>query len=202
MVRAILEGRKTQTRRIIKPQLVPYGDGFALPLPKSKGGGVSQSGGPVSAGMQGLQWHCPYGATGDRLWVRENWQVPPCWNDTAPSKITNKGFVFYPADEPYERESFLRPSIHMPRWASRITLEIISVRAERLQDISERDAFAEGLECRNASWMPEYRGSEELQWRVEFPCDAFGDLWSSINGPDSWNANPWVWAIEFKRVAA
>jgi hypothetical protein len=75
MVRAILEGRKTQTRRVLKPQLIPYGNTFGWPLPKSKGGGICTSGGPVSGGMQGLACHCPYGNLGDRLWVRETFSL-------------------------------------------------------------------------------------------------------------------------------
>lgn len=139
---------------------------------------------------------CPFGAIGDRLWVREAYQGPlfdfdlmeTYLEDT--SKFERPEFCEYRADggktpEYYDADDNLRygwkPSIHMPRWASRITLEITGVRVERLQDISEADAIAEG-------------GTKH------FNIDWFGPLWASIYGVDSWNANPWVWVIEFRLV--
>lgn len=168
MVRAILDGRKTQTRRIVKPQ--PTNDYVTFMPLSSELVGVTKHGGPID----NRGWlHCPYGKTGDRLWVRETW-CP----DVEPYTFR------YKADggEPLER---WRPSIHMPRWASRITLEVVSVRVERLQDISEEDALAEGI---------------TLVERGTSPVDQFNKLWESINGPGSWEANPWVWVVSFKRI--
>jgi len=155
MVRAILEGRKTQTRRIVKPQ----------PL-RDRGVMAFNDG-------EHPQMRCPYGKPGDRLWVRETW-CP----DVEPYTFRYKA----DGDEPLER---WRPSIHIPRWASRITLEVVSVRVERLQNISEDDALAEGI---------------TLVERGTSPVDQFNKLWESINGPGSWEANPWVWVVEFKRI--
>lgn len=155
MVRAILEGRKTQTRRIIKTQ------------PDK----IWVDGRPWW-NIGGLRWpKCPYGQTGEALWVRENCQygnqLEGC-NET----------VLYAAD--YDREVCWRwrPSIHMHRWASRITLEIKDIRVERLHDISEDDARAEGMNTNN-------------------PSLDFDGLWTKINGSKSWNENPWVWVVSF-----
>lgn len=173
MVRAILEGCKTQTRRIVKPQPIEHN-------------GVCEYGPAIAGSMHALhQWmisnKCPYGKPGDRLWVRETW-----------GKVHYEGVdpdptYFYRADETDPEKNALirwRPSIHMPRWASRIILEVVSVRVERLQGISEEDAKAEGIpeECANIS------------------IDTFAALWQSINGPGSWEANPWVWVVEFGPV--
>lgn len=189
MVRAILDGRKTQTRRVI----ANVGADNCIPLQKqtkTKDGIYTHV---MDAPMYGL---CPFGQVGDRLWVREAYQGPlfnfdqmeTYLEDT--SKFERPEFCEYRADggktpEYYDADDNLRygwkPSIHMPRWASRITLEITGVRVERLQDISEADAIAEG-------------GTKH------FNIDWFGPLWASIYGVDSWNSNPWVWVIEFRRV--
>ncbi|MDW5499902.1 hypothetical protein R6Y99_08885 [Pseudomonas lundensis] len=185
MVRAILDGRKTQTRRPIKFPLLDKNMGCEL--------SGNELAGEVRAGNYS---NVPFGQVGDRLWVREAYQGPlfefdqmgTYLEDT--SKFERPEFCEYRADggktpEYYDADDNLRfgwkPSIHMPRWASRITLEITGVRVERLQEISETDAIAEG-------------GTEH------FNIDWFGPLWASIYGVDSWNANPWVWVIEFKRV--
>lgn len=192
MVRAILDGRKTQTRRAISDRQLHLIDvasqvGECYPLESGIDHANSQS---------YYREHCPFGQVGDRLWVREAYQGPlfnldqmeTYLEDT--SKFERQEFCEYRADggrtpEYYDADDNLRhgwkPSIHMPRWASRITLEITGVRVERLQDISEADAIAEG-------------GTKH------FNIDWFGPLWASIYGVDSWNANPWVWVIEFRRV--
>ena len=175
-VRAILDGRKTMTRRIVKPQ--PIGGDKICKRGMGYGWIIGQLRDSENA------WRdlsCPYGQPGDRLWVRETWRIP----NGAP-----RGWVDYRADD--AREGFRwRPSIYMPRWASRITLEITDIRVERLQDISEEDAQAEGVKL-HTEYIPMKVGFNHRQ--------AFGGLWESINGPGSWDANPWVWAIEFKRV--
>lgn len=171
MVRAILEGRKTQTRRVIK-------DCYLL-------------GGPPTDELLKL---CPYGQRGDRLWVREAFHICPHHED-----------YFYRADDenlPIKCKAHTkwRPSIHMPRAASRTLLEITGLRVERLQDISQADAIAEGVYAFNS----QSKGLEgKPYYRSLFPPNKlFKQLWDSINGEDSWDANPWVWVIEFKKVEA
>ena len=161
MVRALLDGSKTQTRRVIKPRHLAFFNQNAAAMLND--------------------WNerpLPYGKPGDRLWVRET------WHDASSSLHS---CALYRADGIDLHWDKWTPSIHMPRWASRITLEITSVRVERLQDISEADAQAEGI-----------TSAECLE------CDgfvnAFSKLWEQINGPGSWDANPWVWAIEFRRL--
>lgn len=174
MVRAILAGNKTQTRRLVKPQPQCF-IGSGLP------GGWT----PAVADGEGMRaLKCPYGQPGDRLWVREAFCDD--WKQS-------HGIV-YRADGGLDADMFdagckWRPSIHMPRLASRITLEIVGVRVKRLQDISEDDTVAEGI--------PEGEVSPADAGRF-----AYRLLWESINGPGSWDANPWVWAIEFKRLGA
>jgi hypothetical protein len=222
MVRAILEGRKSQTRRAVKPQptqccptgsSLPLAQGdWAWPYPKTGGGIVRVSN--RRNGPEGWTEHCPYGQAGDRLWVRETWryadwtgdgypwieyqadsakslrdsQLPPEWSERVIdiwaklSEEENFAIDGRAADRKW------RPSVHMPRWASRITLEVTDVRVERLQDISEADAIADGCIAVNKG----------ISWHTA--ADAFEALWNSINGPGGWDANPWVWVVAFKRV--
>ncbi|EAB1658564.1 hypothetical protein K6I73_000798 [Salmonella enterica subsp. diarizonae serovar 35:k:e,n,x,z15] len=191
MVRAILDGRKTQTRRIMKNQ--PAGDYPETPaLIRNVG--------------TGFQWHglygessifnCPLGSIGERIWVRETFRVHSRATDVATlvyrasvrnswTEQTHRVPVAV-CNKPATPEKWT-PSIHMPRWASRLLLEITDVRVERLNNISECDAKAEGgpTEC-------------TLIGDKYFP--GFRSLWKSIYGEESWDANPWVWVIEFKRV--
>lgn len=197
MVRAILDGRKTQTRRVMKPQPTAFwNDGRQpknLPYDRSKDQVI----------------RCPYGQPGDRLWVRETWAVVPQVTDNGPKhKAKGDGTgVTWRADWNGNPSGFKwKPSIHMPRWASRITLEIVHVRVERLQSISEQDAIAEGVESRPVKWNSKasqyrYYGWLEKhdQWSSSAIC-SFESLWDKINGPGSWDANPWVWVVEFRRV--
>lgn len=179
MVRAILDGRKTQTRRVVKMGRWRLADGveeFAPPLTD-----------------------CPYGAPGDRLWVRETWAAHR-HEDSLPPRDCSREVRFY--FECHKRQhgsnpriGKWRPSIHMPRWHSRITMAITSVRVERLNDISEADAIAEGILKSGDGW----RGADGLPWFAS-PVGAYRSLWESINGAGSWDANPWVWVVEFKRV--
>lgn len=175
MVRAILDGRKTQTRRVLKVQ--PYADGCAA---------VNQDyHAMISAGPD---YGCrnPYGAPGDRLWVKETFAKLKCNQEEPCLDCQNcrDGRVFRADD--HHRAMKWKPSIFMPRWASRITLEITGVRVERLQDITETDARAEGVE----PYAPD-DGRYVLGYR---------ELWEAINGPGSWAKNPWVWVIEFRRL--
>ncbi|MBW5868612.1 hypothetical protein H0I69_12470 [Yersinia enterocolitica] len=188
MVNAILSGRKTQTRRIMKVQpqvteqrlreLGAWQDGFNL----------SQQ---VNAAFQAgfIDVSCPLGKPGDQLWVRETWNK-------------HGGLLTYRADHDWIEEMRKAtvcpakwvPSIHMPRWASRINLLITGVRVERLNDISEQDARAEGVKA--------WRGPAEELVGGKL---AFFELWDSIYGQkegENWQANPWVWVINFERMEA
>lgn len=180
MVRAILDGRKTQTRRIVK---------------KNAAGRVQ---------LASKNWHlddpdavlaCPYGQIGDRLWVRENFAVQPeLWERDHLAQP-----VHYMADICDKRtiEDYVcKPSIHMPRWASRITLEIENIRVERVRDISEQDAASEGFKKINY-YMAD--GSIDEGMSISPRCN-FAYWWAGKYGLESWNSNPWVWVIEFKRV--
>jgi hypothetical protein len=205
MVRAILEGRKTHTRRVVKPQ--PEGPFSLWPNDDSHlewSDVVTNTDYYVACGL------CPYGKPGDRLWVRETFNVG--WLDG--------GKVLYRADggsakeAGYPSEPVYKPSIHMPRWASRLTLEIASVKVERVQDISEADAIAEGVEtdkhgCTFYAPGVLYTDISGQQARGIKPFrrakQAFEDLWESINRDRegcSWYENPWVWVIEFRRAEA
>lgn len=192
MVKAILDGTKTQTRRVIKPRGVS--DGVAQWL---------------HAMAKGVDMPCPYGKPGDVLWVREAWDFRHWGEPGNPFRV----MVSYGADgfqklcqSPHDWNPMLynqprwRPSIHMPRWACRIELEIISVRAERVQEITRNDAKAEGA---NFVWRWDASRKPELHKRgLLNPYIAnYSVLWDEINEKRGfgWNVNPFVWVIEFKR---
>lgn len=194
MVRALLDGIKTQTRRIMKPQLA-YGAVAGLfnswYLPRGDGGGIL-----YPNGKEKILSACPYGQTSDRLWVREAWRTVEEANSLAPRNLNAAHRLWFEADTPHQPGfGKLRPSMFMPRWASRITLEITGVRIERLQRISAADAIAEGVNVH-----PDHRGKPSTS--IYSPVQAYRDLWERINGPDSWDENPWVWVIEFRRLEA
>ena len=181
MVQAILEGRKTQTRRVAKGTRAEgvsrcHWSGTGWAHLAAHGGCTCQ---PVA---------CPYGKPGDRLWVREAWAVQHEYDAFAPSEIGSSARWHYAATEDLGGLR-KRPSIFLPRRGSRITLEITDVRVERLQQISDADALAEG--CSTV----DMRSGDSL-------ASVYARLWQSIHGPDSWNANPWVWVMEFRRVGA
>ena len=185
MVRAILAGTKTQTRRVVKQDLQRLGDGdwYAFDH-RGINYRVNARHTTVAAWANLLQF-CPYGQPGDRLWVREAHSIR-----VLPSAHAPDGLVWHRESDigrQWDGEIRWKPSIHMPRWACRILLEIVSVRVERLQAISRGDAMAEGCPFPNMA-----DGPDPTQW--------YADLWQQINGPGSWDANPWVWVVEFKRV--
>ena len=186
MVKAILKGRKTQTRRVIKPQ--PYFDNGLY----DQGWiweGLHHNDETDLKKLIVMSGKCPYGQVGDRLWVRE------AFCNLCPDE---QGFC-YKADREHNPASDLcaaewKPSIFMPRWASRTTLEITGIRVERLQEITHEDAIAEGAE-----FMPAAKLRKE---RLTVPQIVFAGLWDSINGKKyPWASNPWVWCIEFKRLS-
>jgi hypothetical protein len=204
MVRAVLAGTKTQTRRAVKP--IGNDGGFVIlnhgshDWPYRSDDGDSTMHTVMRGGKLYLDetpHTCPYGKPGDRLWVRETW-----------ARDDEDGQLIYRADvgrggdaDDWQRginEGVSgyrwRPSIHMPRAASRILLEITAVRVERLQDISEADAAAEGARPTLAPLDSVRLGA------VGTAKDGFLQIWESINGAGSWEANPWVWCIEFRRL--
>ncbi|WBW63277.1 ASCH domain-containing protein [Klebsiella electrica] len=238
MVRAILDGRKTQTRRPIK-----WRQTRATEIAEREDG----SKWPWSEDTENVcdYWHpCPFGNVGDRLWVRETFAClgneDGCaidWNDnlvkgggpesariyraSCEQKPGNYGLWSIPDDafwKPHTDEMQFEgawvPSIHMPRWASRITLEITDVRVERLNSISEEDAQREGVHTEvwdQTVVARNYAASDEFFqfWSDDMPNfvemnelyrSSFRSLWESIYGAENWQANPWVWVIEFKRV--
>ena len=201
MVRAILDGRKTQTRRIIKDCTVGRDQISKFIQIEKKFIGCYPEDVPEL-----IRECCPYGVPGDRIWVREAFRVH--------SRATDVATLVYKASErnswteqtrrvpvavcnkPATPEKWT-PSLHMPRWASRILLEITGVRVERLNAISQEDAQAEGMEL--TGWRPTY-SDPDSGGEVWTPYDNFAQLWESIYGEENWNANPWVWVISFKRV--
>ena len=199
MVRALLAGRKTQTRRLLRPQPEPFDALFSEAgrwwTGDAETGDVHQSG------------RIPY-APGDRLYVREAFQGHKAYeaHGYPPRDWGNKP-IWYCADgdapPAHNASNRKRPSIHMPRWASRITLTATEVRVQRLQDISEADAWAEGckpgvLNDRGEPFPaeePAPDGKGEIGW--DCARDWYADLWDSLHGPDAWDANPWVAAYTF-----
>ncbi|HBY6332099.1 TPA: hypothetical protein RUZ73_002080 [Klebsiella pneumoniae] len=231
MVRAILDGRKTQTRRIMKVQPESNQLGLLLITDSTKHSDIGKyhwaESNATGNHVRSKLFSCPFGAVGDRIWVRETWAIlgneDGCcidWEEklckadersaariyraSCEQRPGNYGLWSIPDDadwkphtKDYQYEGAWRPSIHMPRWASRILLEITDVRVERLNAISQEDAQAEGMEL--TGWRPTY-SDPDSGGEVLTPYDNFAQLWASIYGDESWNSNPWVWVIEFKRV--
>lgn len=217
MVRALRDGSKTQTRRGCKPQPIAdarFVGGHHLPATKRNPGQE------ISVEAPYVHIACPYGQPGDRLAVRETFYAWGHWTKRYSEKKRREEWHFvdetmgtgkayrYEADEKLPRRKrelhevgwWKRPAIFMPQTASRITLEITSVRVERLQDISEADAIAEGCTQNHNGYY--WGGPHPVSGLKQLATakGAYQDLWESINGPDSWAANPWVWAIEFRRL--
>ena len=227
MVRAILDGRKAQTRRIIKdqPESSEFGLRYIAESSLAKEVGMyfwSQS---DACGLKSRSnpFACPYGKPGDRIWVRETFSCignedghpvdakgnlcsredsQRIYRASAIQKPNNYGLWSFPDDadwkphtKDYQYEGAWRPSIHMPRWASRILLEITDVRVERLNAISQADAIAEGA-------PPSHHSIDAVSKQFGYPDFSrswFGQTWQHIYGEESWKNNPWVWVIEFKR---
>ena len=198
MVRAILDGRKSMTRRVVDRDLWDaLDDGVPSDQQRIETDDTPMGGVPATR-------FCKYGQPGDRLWVQETWASFGT-SDSITPPVPRECQIRYHADNKcewrpvpdgakgvYPDASFrLHPSIHMPRWASRITLRITDIRGERLQDISEDDARAEGV----------FEPSEPVEtYGPRAGRVAFKMLWNHINGPGAWDENPWVWVISFERV--
>lgn len=262
MVRAILEGRKTQTRRIVKfngeqpPAWATFAQEHTQMNVKQEwcrshlfGWSEEQTPGEPLKSLRRWpngklypkqkevnpvwDWFaipCPFGKPGDRLWVRETWRSGGVFDGKPPRTIAQScldaGYprpgapVWYEEDQSYRRwgDNDLRDfdgmgekrvAIFMPRWASRLTLEITEVRVQRLQEISAEDALAEGVDCspitaedvKDLGDTPEAKLALLLLDHGPSPRFAFQMLWSDINGADSWDANPWVWALTFSAAS-
>lgn len=196
MVRAILDDSKTHTRRMLNPQPSeawrPHSWGEVHRIVNGEPDPDKIAGwGPCDE--NGYEAHpTRHGKPGDRLYARETWQQwESIGDDMKPAALV------YRATDDIEWIKW-RPAIHMPRWASRITLEITGIRVERLQDISEEDAMREGISIAEIGWK-NYLNPDEI---CETPIQCFQTLWESINGPGSWarDGKKWVWVIEFKRI--
>ncbi len=226
MVRALLDGRKTQTRRLLKLPIKTHSGGVIYERPDMGGWEATTHGGAgcFTIGRSGERipvperpgiWHRTCGVcvgtsfdVGDRLYVREAWApVSACThNDPGTQAIADRGF--YRADDSTVDGEIdrWRPSIHMPRWASRLTLFVEDVRVQRLNEISEEDAIAEGvvdMGRRDGAPYPHFHIPGVPEVRVEHdPISVFAGLWESLHGEGSWAANPWVVAVSFRVVRA
>lgn len=208
-VGGLLSGRKTQTRRVVKGSEQWPASAVKAVMLESRGTALAVNAGRCTYGPE---LKSPYGQPGDRLWVRETF-----------ADLQGTGIEHRPISSgPLQRYAFAadakpgshgdearkefgvkwKPSIFMPRAASRITLEITSVRVERLQDISESDAIAEGIEPLYGAWR-DYGRKPSINYHPAWAkaIESYRSLWEAINGPDSWAANPWVWVVEFKLVS-
>lgn len=205
MVRALLAGTKTQTRRVLRVPAHPAVRDWVL---DSEFRATARAHSEEVATQYVTTFphgrvRCPYGQPGDRLWVRENgWQRPECSErdmrdgaDTWPAYEYDADGIDHAHVELLKEWGWKRrPSIHMPRWASRITLALTDVRVQRVQEISEDDALAEGADGPHpASWHPDASEIGPSSY-----VSGYRDIWNSINGPGSWEANPWAWALTFK----
>lgn len=235
----MLEGRKTQTRRILKPQpdWIESSGRWRWPIPKR----AQHPGCSTDCVTASREWYeympddcCPYGKLGDLLWVRETWEeVHPCQIDDGRFSLPGRAgipgpppvnyLVIYRADGEYPRLHFREEfpfrerclpgcqrdhthpqeswhgwvsPIHMPRWASRLTLKITDVRAQRVQEISEDDACEEGARVIDGHWTH----TDKFQ-HFHSPTESFHWLWNRINGADAWKRNDWVWPITFEVIA-
>jgi hypothetical protein len=188
MIRAILAGTKTQTRRVCKN---PPGDQGAEKAARA-------------ADPHYLRRY-PYGIPGDQLWVRETWCTFAHQDRTKPSRLPSGSEIFYRADAAQSAQAmpWWRPSIFMPRWASRLTLEITDVQLHRLQDCSEADAIAEGITGPHQVGYTAFKVPGDSKPRYSSAVAAYAALWDSLNEKRGfgWASNCWVWAVSFKRCA-
>lgn len=221
MVNALLAGRKKATRRVVKGAI-------------DRNFGCAMAPSEIAAEVNDRDFtNCPYGAPGDLLWVRETWQYADWTEDGEPFiryRADDERRLITTSPEEWgeklsdiwanlsEPENYLidgraadrrwRPSIHMPRWASRLTLRITDVRVQRLQEISEEDAIAEGVEgafVEDGRYWRNYALSDEeaaCSPMLVSPIHSFKSLWESIYGPESWHDDPWVWALTFEAIKA
>lgn len=192
MVRALLDGRKTQTRRFVKPPS-KWGAQFPICAPDLMAAAHEVWWHGEETECVGVAMSCPYGVPGDLLWVKETLTVRNGVGPDEPKLVPMYATDWEGFDKP-DRDWDWTSSRYMPRWASRMTLEITGVRVERLQAIDEPDAREEGAaECANGWWFDQSPALSGSDARGAYYC-----LWEHINGSGSWAANPWVWVVEFK----
>ncbi len=198
MVLALLDGSNTQIRRLVKPQPEFEHESQGVAFYRWRNNLLTD---PV--GIQAtLPSFCPYCMPGDRLWVRETWGTQTMFDDLSPRELPQDAALFYYADgsfsdEIFEPSALTRPSMSMPRWASRISLDVVSVQVERLQTISYADADA--MKVNRLDAMHAIRrmyGSERS--RTASPRGNRNVVWHAVKGIDSWEENPWIWVIEFR----
>ena len=198
MIQALLEGRKTQTRRLVNQKPNKQGLKLVPELMQKIGVGAA----------------CPYGKVGDLLWVRENWATSKDSDSVRPSHLAPAMCqLWYAADEKFVDSkgginfgSYVRgktrPNIFMPKWASRLTLKIADIRVERLQNISKKDALGEGVVRVNNSYLmdPSLITAEknERYWGNDNPRGAFFTYFEKLRGSELFDSNPWVWVLEFE----
>lgn len=201
----ILEGRKTQTRRVIKPnleaKLCKNSDIVRYCNTKHRDAYMFEVWHPANENTPlPLMIRCPYGQVGDTLWVRETWAVDFTFDKTPPIDIAKNEFIFYKYPPDVYSKSIRgkwRPSIYMPRWASRILLEIVGIRVERLQEITYDDCYAEGI----SKNLPNIQKINDMVSQQVTPKTYFSELWDSLNAKRGygWETNSWVWVIGFER---
>lgn len=208
MVRAILDGSKTQTRRVLKPRNA--NDRYYFPMLDASEHMTGDKSCLAGAKRHAIEWG-PYGVAGDRLWVRETFycdhaDYPHGPRDEMVAMLEYRAGhdcrnweAGCPCRDDAGRSSW-RPSIHMPRWASRIDLEITEVRVERLHEITGADVRAEGVRCEGCPCEACGRTSQMCPATETDHIGAFAELWARINGVESWDADPWVWVVSFRRV--
>lgn len=206
MVRAILAGTKTQTRRVLREQPMLDRMPHCMTSPDDRGWVRNDDG--ITWRYDGLKdgrqlpycgpYKCPYGDVGDRLWVREAWKTHSLFNDLPPRDLSKGSRIFYLAGGYSPDAARYRHARFMPRWASRTLLEVEAVRVERLQAISEADAIAEGLRFRPA--LDAWSAGDDNWPTFTDPRRSYAGLWDAINGVNAWNANPWVWVVSFRRL--
>lgn len=210
MVKAILEGRKTMTRRVVNKDIsnqfdIDVDDTIAAFIEQDTGDSYN----PINV--------CPYGNVGDRLWIKETWKLVPetacpifnCVCQTINPANPHEAVIYKCGLERARGNGNWKPSIFMPRWASRILLEVTDIRVDRLQDITEEDAIAEGIHL--CAGIDEEGCTHGYHWSqvsdtdllFNSAADAYRKLWDSINGKKpgkTWQDNPWVWVVEFRRI--
>lgn len=229
MVEALIAGAKTETRRCIDPQPHPVGQGGYGDVENSEK--YPDEWFQWKDGEQTESFTCPYGACGDRLWVKEAWHLPKHHDDKSPTELWEhlaerkqgvtvlyrakgwKSVAPFPRSEQQYPEDLelpdwtgrIRPAMFMPRWASRIMLEITAIDVQRLQDMTKKDAIAEGVERVDINFA-EVNGVPNTEVHIFDPIYKYVLLWNWLNekrsgGALAWKKNPWVWVVKFKRIS-